>query len=135
MARPKRNDIASKELHKAVLRLMRQRHIKASAKDIELWAFANHGIKISDVTIQKVLNGEADPTAVALELLYVVRAFLDAGPGELGHHAQERLDVIDRLAQPPAPREGTGHPFPAPGGTGDQGGAAFRCNERHLRLA
>lgn len=66
----------------------------ASAKDIELWAYANLGLRVSDESIRKALNGDIDPTQCAVELLMAVAAFYDVEPQDLGHHAESRLQAV-----------------------------------------
>lgn len=100
MARPKRNEMAMKDLHRSVQRLVRKRHSHATPKDIELWAFAERGLKVSDESIRKAHEGETDPTACASELLLVLRDFYEAGPGELGRAAEERLTTLARFFGP-----------------------------------
>lgn len=100
MARPKRNEMAMKELHRSVQRLAKKRHIHANPKDIELWAFAERGLKVSDESIRKAHDGETDPTACASELLLVLRDFYEAEPGELGQAAEDRLTTLARFFHP-----------------------------------
>lgn len=100
MPRPKRNEMAMKELHRGVQRLARKRHIHASPKDIELWAYAERGLKVSDESIRKAHEGAVDPTACAGELLLVLRDFYGAEPGDLGNAAEERFRTLARFFAP-----------------------------------
>lgn len=104
MPRPQKNELASKDLHRSVQKVMRKRHLSnVTAKDIELWAYANLGIRTTDVTIGKVLNGTADPAGCSLEVLIAVTAYLGAAPSEMGSVAEQRLTAAGRFFQPSGP--------------------------------
>lgn len=89
MARPQTNELAMRDFGKALAKLHRK--TPAKAKDIELWAYATHGVRLSSVTIQKALSGHMDPTACAMEVLTVLAAFYKVQPEALGRFAADRL--------------------------------------------
>lgn len=97
MARPRKNELATKDFARAVARLARKR--PSSARSIERWAYAEHRLELSDVTIQKALSGQMDPTACAIEVLVVLAAFYDVEPKALGSYAGERLIAHLSLAR------------------------------------
>lgn len=66
----------------------------ASAKDIELWAYANLGLRVGHESIRKALNGDIDPAQCAVELLMALAGFYGVDPSELGHHAEARLQAV-----------------------------------------
>lgn len=124
MARPRRNEIASKELHKAVTKLARKRNPTAKPKDIELWAYAERGVRVSEESIRKAHLGEIDPTQCAVELLLVLRGFYDAGPGELGDTAERRMLAVAAFHTPSTPS----------GQESDASGWLSGTTDRHLQL-
>lgn len=102
MAHPKRNDIATKEMHKALTKLRRRRPT-ATVQDIGFWAIAERGVRITEPTYRRVFDGETDPTSCDLELLLVLRDFFEATDEELGEHAKARLSVLSRFSRPDGP--------------------------------
>lgn len=104
MARPGKDEIATRQFHKAVQALVKKRNIHAKPVDIMLWAFAERGgTRVSDESIRKAHVGEVDPNQCAIELLLVMRDFYKAGPGELGEVAQRRIDTVMAYVTPPTP--------------------------------
>lgn len=89
MARPQRNEMATKQLASAVTRL--HKHKPATAKDIELWSYANLGMRVSEESVRKALRGAIDPMQCSAELLLALAAFFGVSPDELGHIAAERV--------------------------------------------
>lgn len=104
MARPPRNDLATKDLASRVQRLARRR--PSSAKDIELWAFAELGLRVGHESIRKALAGEIDPTQCNVELLMALAAYYEVEPAELGTHAERRLRPFLAFAARVSPPEG-----------------------------
>lgn len=124
MARPRKDELAIRQFHKAVQALVKKRHIHATPKDIELWAFAERGgTRVSDESIRKAHAGEVDPNQCAIELILVMRDFYGAKAGELGDVAQRRIDTVLTYLTPSTP---DGQEF---GSSGWLRGTA----ERHLR--
>lgn len=103
MARPQRNDVATKSLARAITKLSKKK--PGNASDISFWARSRYGLKVSDVTIHKAFKGELDPTACTLEVLNVLRRFYAVDPDALGDAAAERLRIADQMFGPP-PQDG-----------------------------
>lgn len=99
MPRPQRNDIATKQLHKAVKKLQR-RNPDASTKDVERWVLVNHGLIVNPSTIRKAFDGNLDPLACGVEGLAAIELFFGAAPGELGEAAEARLAPFRGLRAP-----------------------------------
>ena len=96
MARPKTNELAVRDFHKAVDKLARKN--PARPKDIELWAYATHGVYVSSESLRKAFNGTIDPTACAMELLVAIKGFYGVPSIALGHFAAERMNPFFHLA-------------------------------------
>lgn len=109
MARPRRDEIASKAMHKAFTAALRRRSASlraASYKDVERWAYGEHRAIVSTETIRKAHLGEIDPNACGIELLLVLRDFYELGPDDLGPVAKARITAIERLVSAgPAPTD------------------------------
>ena len=98
MARTPRNEIATKEFHKALTKLARRKGVQY--KDVELWAYAERNVRVSDEMVRRAHVGDVDPTGCAVELLLVLRDYYDAGPGDLGEFAQRKMDAVLAFAGP-----------------------------------
>lgn len=103
MARPQKNEVATKGLARAVTKLSKKH--PGNANDISFWARSKYGLKISDVTIHKAFKGELDPTACSLEVLNVLRRYYAVDADALGDAAAERLRIADQMFGTP-PEDG-----------------------------
>jgi hypothetical protein len=93
MPRPKRNEAATTEFAKAI----GSAELEASAKDLELWAYKEHGVRVSDESLRKALLGQMDPTACAIEVLLILVGYFDLPDSRLGPVAGARLKAVRSL--------------------------------------
>lgn len=97
VARPRKNEVAVRDLHRALAKLGKRK--PASAKEIERWIWTNHdGAGISDESIRKALLGEIDPDACNVELLFALRSFYGVDIDGLGRFAAARMRAALSLA-------------------------------------
>lgn len=80
----------------------------ATAKDIELWAYKNLGLRVGSESVRKALHGSIDPTQCAVELLMALTGFYGVEPEALGHIAADRLHSVLAYASTQAPPDGPG---------------------------
>lgn len=99
MARPPRNEVAVANFARHVARLAKRQ--PTTAKDIELWAYANLGLRVSQESTRKALNGEIDPTQCAVELLLALLGYFGVEPSALGSAAEKRLRPVLAFAADP----------------------------------
>lgn len=105
--------MAMKQLGTSLASLSRR--TPASPKDIELWTYANHNVRLGEETIRKAHRGQVDPMTCSFDLLVALVAFYGVEPEALGHVAANRVRSVLAMA----------------GGTDDgpdQGIASTRCN-------
>lgn len=103
MSRPPKNQIATKEFHRALNDLKKRRPPRRPL-DVTLWGHKEFDVEITDETIRRALVGEVDPTGCQIELLFMLAQWFDATPEELGSHAAERMHKMQRLmGQNPPP--------------------------------
>lgn len=93
MARPPRNEIATKEFHKALGGLKKRRPPR-SADEVRLWGYKEFDILVSDETIRRAFVGEVDPTQCQVELLFLLKAWFEADITELGTYAEQRMRAV-----------------------------------------
>lgn len=93
MARPPRNEIATKEFHKAITGLKKRRPPR-SADEVRLWGYKEFDILVSDETIRRAFVGEVDPTQCQVELLFLLKAWFDADVTDLGTCAEQRMRAV-----------------------------------------
>lgn len=98
--------MATKQLASSVSRL--HKHKPATAKDIELWSYANLGMRVSEESVRKALRGAIDPMQCSAELLLALAAFFGVSPDELGHIAAERVRPFLAYATEHGPDGGGG---------------------------
>ena len=120
MAKQPRNHLAMTDLGRALAKLHKKN--PATPKDIELWTYGNHGVRIGEETIRKAHKGQVDPTTCLLDLLIALMAFYEVQPAALGKFAEHRIKSVMSMAG-------------ADGGPSDRGTAASRCTERWLVAA
>ena len=110
MARPPRNELAVKSFADAVSKIhtqyKRQHGRSATTKDIELYGFGTLGMRVSEESIRKAFHGQVDPTTCNVELLFVLAAFFEVTPDDLGNFAAERARRILAFASPAGPDGG-----------------------------
>ncbi len=97
--------MAMQQMGKALDKLSRQ--TPASPKDIELWAYAHHNVRLGEETIRKAHRGQVDPMTCSFDLLIGLVAFYGIEPEALGHVAANRIhSVLAMAGDPPAAPHG-----------------------------
>lgn len=74
------------------------RRSPATPKDIELWAYRNHNVRLGEETIRKAHRGLVDPTTCSFDLLVALVAFYECEPDDLGHVAAHRIRSVLAMA-------------------------------------
>jgi hypothetical protein len=115
MAQTPPNEIAMADFHRAIKRLVKQRYPATTYKDVHRWAIREHNFFITDETIRRAMNGNADPMKCGADLLIVLMTYFDAKPEDLGEYAAQRLRaIISALGS-------------SPDSSGGQADASSRC--------
>lgn len=89
MAQTPRNPLAMQSLGRALTKLAKSK--PGGPKDIELWAFANHGFRINEDTLRKAFKGQVDPGKCNVEVLVALMAWYACEPADLGEAAAKAL--------------------------------------------
>ncbi len=108
MAKPPRNQLAMTDLGRSLAKLNKKQ--PATPKDIELWAYRNHDVRIGEETIRKAHKGQVDPTTCLLDLLIALMAFYEVEPAALGKFAERRITSVMAMAGGESGPRGQGTP-------------------------
>ncbi|HET7329140.1 MAG TPA: hypothetical protein VFJ14_17855 [Nocardioidaceae bacterium] len=84
--------------------------LTATPKDIELWLFRDHNLRISEETIRKALRGDIDPTTCSVDLLVGLVAYFGVSPAGLGRFAEHRIATVLALASTTPDSDGPDSP-------------------------